>query len=126
MTLRAAKTTRTRINLARKTGVQSNFAKIPLDSIGPCPFRLRDSDVDPEFLQSVKTLGLIEPPTVRIKQGDPVVRYEVVTGSRRIEAARQLGEKEIECKLGAWNDHRSDRYKLVCDATHRVYVTTQS
>ncbi|MFN3699759.1 MAG: ParB/RepB/Spo0J family partition protein, partial [Dictyoglomus sp.] len=67
---------------------------IPIDKIVPNPKQPRET-LNPETLQelieSIKTLGLLQPILVRPK-GE---MYEIVAGERRYHAAKVAGLKEI-------------------------------
>ena len=46
-----------------------------------------------ELADSIKAIGLNTPPTVRLGKKGPVL----ITGRHRLEAARSLGWRQIEC-----------------------------
>ncbi|RLC84239.1 MAG: hypothetical protein DRI93_03250 [Aquificota bacterium] len=72
--------------------------RIPIDKIDPppAPLRLEPSDEEIKALaRSIKTLGLINPITVREK-GD---RYEIIAGHRRFLAAKEAKLKEIDATV---------------------------
>jgi len=47
-----------------------------------------------QLVKSIEQYGIIEPPVVRKLKGD---QYRIIAGRRRIEAARRLGDTEVEC-----------------------------
>lgn len=64
---------------------------IPIDMIEPNPFQPRmtfDQDALTELAESIRTLGLIQPITVRRKSVD---RYQIISGERRFRACRLAG-----------------------------------
>ena len=68
---------------------------IPVDMIEPNPYQPRmsfDDDSLEELADSIRTLGLIQPITVRRKSGD---RYQIISGERRFRACRAIGMAEI-------------------------------
>ncbi len=69
----------------------ADVVRIPTDMIEPNPFQPRMS-FDPEALEeltaSIRTLGLIQPITVR-RTGDR--RYQIISGERRFRACRAAG-----------------------------------
>lgn len=81
-----------------KTPLKQNAAgvqKLPIEKIQPNPFQPRQS-FDPEALQelsnSIRTLGLIQPITVRrVEDGN----YQIVSGERRYKACRLAGMTEV-------------------------------
>lgn len=77
--------------------------KIPLTSISRSSFKIRTDLGDiSELMQSIEEKGIFSPIIVRrIASGTP---FEVVTGSRRLEAARRLGFHEIEAVVAELDD----------------------
>lgn len=77
---------------------------IPVDMIEPNPFQPR-SAFDPESLEeladSIRTLGLIQPITVRKKSAD---RYQIISGERRFRASKLAGLTEIPAYIREAND----------------------
>lgn len=68
---------------------------IPVDMIEPNPFQPRstfDREALEELADSIRTLGLIQPITVRQKSLD---RYQIISGERRFRASRLAGLSEI-------------------------------
>lgn len=64
---------------------------IPIDMIEPNPFQPRmtfDQEALTELAESIRTLGLIQPITVRRKSAD---RYQIISGERRFRACRLAG-----------------------------------
>lgn len=68
---------------------------IPMDMIEPNPFQPRmsfDMEALEELADSIRTLGLIQPITVRKRGSD---RYQIISGERRFRACGIAGLKEI-------------------------------
>lgn len=69
---------------------------LPVDSIYPNPGQPRrvfsQSDLE-ELACSIRELGLLQPLTVRRREG----RWELVAGERRLRAARLAGLEEVPC-----------------------------
>ena len=80
------------------TGNSQNSADImliPVEMIEPNPFQPRmsfDAEALEELADSIRTLGLIQPITVRRKNHD---RYQIISGERRFRACRLAGVDEI-------------------------------
>ena len=80
------------------TGNSQNSADImliPVEMIEPNPFQPRmsfDAEALEELADSIRTLGLIQPITVRRKNHD---RYQIISGERRFRACRLAGMDEI-------------------------------
>ena len=77
---------------------------IPVDMIEPNPFQPRmtfDNDALEELADSIRTLGLIQPVTVRRKSAD---RYQIISGERRFRACRMAGMQEIPAYIRDAND----------------------
>lgn len=88
-------------------GRQENTAdilRIPVDMIEPNPFQPRSS-FDEEALQelaaSIKTLGLIQPITVRRITEN---RYQIISGERRYKACRLAGMSTVPAYIRDAND----------------------
>ena len=77
---------------------------IPVDMIEPNPFQPR-STFDPaameELAESIRTLGLIQPITVRKKSPD---RYQIISGERRFRASRLAGLTEMPAYIRETDD----------------------
>ena len=78
---------------------------LPIDAIYPNPGQPRrvflQSDLE-ELASSIRELGLLQPLTVRRREG----RWELVAGERRLRAARLAGLEEVPC-LSVQTDSQS-------------------
>ena len=82
----------------------SDILRIPVDMIEPNPFQPRmsfDQESLEELAESIKTLGLIQPITVRRKSEG---RYQIISGERRFRACRQAGMDMIPAYIRDTND----------------------
>jgi len=71
---------------------------LPIGEIRPCPLQPRKQFDEAgllELSQSIKSYGILNPLTVRMKGGG----YELVAGERRLRAAKLAGLKEAPCIL---------------------------
>jgi len=82
-------------------GAVTGLRRVSLDAIAPNPHQPR-SVFDPQALQeladSIRTVGLIQPPIVQqvaAEEGTPP-RYQLITGERRWRAARLAGLQHID------------------------------
>lgn len=78
-----------------KQGSSADVLLIPADLIEPNPFQPRmsfDQDALEELAESIRTLGLIQPITVRRKADG---RYQIISGERRFRASRMTGMNMI-------------------------------
>ena len=69
----------------------SDILRVPIDMIEPNPYQPRmsfDQEALDELADSIRTLGLIQPITVRRKEGG---RYQIISGERRFRACQQAG-----------------------------------
>ena len=86
------------------SGNPAAVAGIPLDQIVPNPYQPRE-DFDPEALQelagSIRTLGIIQPLTLR--QTGPT-SYQIISGERRYRAAKAAGLTEVPAYIRQAND----------------------
>ena len=77
---------------------------IPVGMIEPNPFQPRsafDQDAMEELADSIRTLGLIQPITVRKKSND---RYQIISGERRFRASKMAGMNEIPAYIRETDD----------------------
>ena len=77
---------------------------IPVGMIEPNPFQPRsafDQDAMEELADSIRTLGLIQPITVRKKSND---RYQIISGERRFRASKMAGMNEIPAYIRKTDD----------------------
>lgn len=68
------------------------------DELAPNPVQPRkvfDDEALSELSESIKTYGILNPLTVRLRGG----RYELVAGERRLRAAKLAGLREVPCIL---------------------------
>ena len=68
---------------------------IPVEMIEQNPFQPRmsfDSEALDELAESIRSLGLVQPITVRRKAPD---RYQIISGERRFRACKIVGMEEI-------------------------------
>ncbi len=82
----------------------ADILRIPVDIIEPNPFQPRmsfDQEALEELAESIRTLGLIQPITVR-KKGDG--RYQIISGERRFRACRMSGMEMIPAYIRDTND----------------------
>lgn len=86
------------------SGNPAAVAGIPLDQIVPNPYQPRE-DFDPEALQelagSIRTLGIIQPLTLR--QTGPN-SYQIISGERRYRAAKAAGLTEVPAYIRQADD----------------------
>ena len=88
-------------------GLKENTAdilRIPVDMIEPNPFQPRmsfDQTALEELAASIRTLGLIQPVTVR-RMADN--RYQIISGERRYKACRLAGMTTIPAYIRDAND----------------------
>lgn len=71
---------------------------IRIDDISPSPVQPRksfDSEALAELSESIRSYGILNPLTVRLRCG----RYELVAGERRLRAAKLAGLREVPCIL---------------------------
>ena len=85
----------------------SSFIEIPLDNISTNPFQPRlnfnDESLN-ELAASINELGLIQPITVRKISKN---LFQLVSGERRLRAAKLINLKKIPCYIRKINDQES-------------------
>ncbi len=82
----------------------ADILRIPVDMIEPNPFQPRmsfDTTALDELADSIRTLGLIQPITVRRK---PDGRYQIISGERRFRACRLCGMDMIPAYIRDTDD----------------------
>ena len=88
----------------QQSGPNADVLLIPVDMIEPNPFQPRmsfDQDALDELADSIRTLGLIQPITVRRKAEG---RYQIISGERRFRACRLAGMAMIPAYIRDTND----------------------
>ena len=82
----------------------ADVLRIPVDMIEPNPYQPRmnfDQEALEELTESIRTLGLIQPITVRRKAEG---RYQIISGERRFRACRLAGMDMIPAYIREAND----------------------
>ena len=85
--------------LRRRPGVRrGGILYLRADELSPNPVQPRrrfDDEALAELSESIKTYGILNPLTVRLRGG----KYELVAGERRLRAAKLAGLQEVPCIL---------------------------
>ena len=87
-----------------KTASAADILRIPADLIEPNPFQPRmtfGQEALEELADSIRTLGLIQPITVRKTSSG---RYQIISGERRFRASRLTGMEMIPAYIRDTND----------------------
>ena len=82
----------------------SDILRIPVDMIEPNPFQPRmsfDQEALEELADSIRTLGLIQPITVRRKADG---RYQIISGERRFRASQLAGLERVPAYIRQTDD----------------------
>ena len=82
----------------------ADILRIPVDMIEPNPFQPRmnfDQEALEELTESIRTLGLIQPITVRRK---PDGRYQIISGERRFRACQMAGMEMVPAYIRDTDD----------------------
>ena len=82
----------------------SDILRVPVDMIEPNPYQPRmsfDQEALEELADSIRTLGLIQPITVRRKTDG---RYQIISGERRFRACQLSGMDMIPAYIRDTND----------------------
>lgn len=74
------------------------------------PFRVTDDADFAKLAESVRKHGIIEPVSVRVKDG----RYEIIAGQRRVRAAEAAGLRSVPAIVFDADDNEALR--LACDS----------
>ena len=92
------------VNVEQPQQGTADIIRIPVDMIEPNPFQPRmsfDQEALEELAESIRTLGLIQPITVRRKDDG---RYQIISGERRFRASRLSGMDMIPAYIRDTND----------------------
>jgi len=82
----------------------ADIVRIPADMIEPNPFQPRmsfDTEALEELTASIRSLGLIQPITVRKTAGD---KYQIISGERRFRACKAAGMDIIPAYIRSASD----------------------
>jgi len=93
--------------------LSSEVAEIPLDAIEPNPFQPRqdwDAEALEELAASIRTLGIIQPVTLRATGSD---KYQLISGERRFRAARLAGLTAVPAYIRTAGDQEMLEMALV-------------
>lgn len=93
-------------------------AEIKVEKIEANPFQPRSDFQDDalnELADSISEQGIIQPLTVRKLGYD---RYQIISGERRLRAAKMVGLKEVPCFIRVANDEQMLELALI-ENTHR-------
>ena len=92
------------VNVEQPQQGSADILRIPVDFIEPNPFQPRMSfnqEALEELADSIRTLGLIQPITVRRKDDG---RYQIISGERRFRACRLSGMDMVPAYIRDTND----------------------
>lgn len=84
-----------KVNVQAAQKPQADIVKVPIDLVEPNPYQPRMSfDVEAleELAESIRTLGLIQPITVRRKADG---KFQIISGERRFRASRLAGMDSV-------------------------------
>lgn len=93
--------------------LSNNISNIRLEDIETNPFQPRvefDTEELLELAKSIKVHGLIQPITVRSLGGN---KFQLISGERRLRAAKMAGIKEIPCFIRIANDQEMLEMALI-------------
>lgn len=96
---------------------------IPIASIDVVNPRARNRKIFKEIVTSVAELGLKRPITVRRRQVDDELRYDLVCGQGRLEAYQALGQREIPAVVIDVSTEDSAIMSLVENCARRQHRT---
>ena len=92
------------VNTSQPQQGTADILRIPVDMIEPNPFQPRmsfDQETLEELAESIRTLGLIQPITVRRKSDG---RYQIISGERRFRACQMVGMDMIPAYIRDTDD----------------------
>lgn len=89
---------------AKAVEASADILRIPMEMIEPNPFQPRmnfDEEALQELAESIRSLGLIQPITVRKVEGD---KYQIISGERRFRASKIAGMDMIPAYIRDANE----------------------
>lgn len=103
----------TKTKAGNESGMADSISRIPVSAIEANPFQPRthfEEDALRELSESIKTLGLIQPVTVRKLGYD---KYQLISGERRFRASQLAGLTDIPAYIRIANDQAMLEMALV-------------
>ena len=90
-----------------------NISELPIDKIKPSPYQQRkyfDFYSLNRLADSIKKYGVLQPITVRLMNGNS---YELISGERRLRAAKAVGLKTIPAVLMSADEEKSSLMSFI-------------
>ena len=106
------------VNEDKPKAAPADILRIPMDLIEPNPYQPRitfNQEALDELADSIRTLGLIQPITVRKTSSG---RYQIISGERRFRASRQAGMEMIPAYIREANDQGMLEMAIVENIQH--------
>ncbi len=120
------------LRIKKRKNERQSVISVPVGRILPNPAQVRKSFPDLNRLtESIRRYGIIEPLTVRpvpnanpsgSRKKDDAPVYELVSGERRLRAAKIAGIGEVPCVVLALDDRNAAEMSAVTNS-HRVPLT---
>jgi len=93
-----------------------NYIDVPIDAIETNPLQPR-SEFNEESLQelaeSIRRLGIIQPITIKKPEDDNAEKFHLISGERRVKAAKMAGLRTIPAFIRRADDQTMLEYALV-------------
>jgi ParB family transcriptional regulator, chromosome partitioning protein len=106
--------------LGRTSFAQTGTRTVSIDKIVEDPKNERKTFANlEELVESIREVGIVEPPTVFQKEGGT---YQLITGHRRFRAARIAGLQQIEIIVKEPDEERRIRLKSIVSNVQRENV----
>lgn len=107
------------------SAVNSEFTRqLPVDALEDNPLNRFSMAEDEEFLSTMRSMerdGLLE--DIVVTPSGAEGRYRIVSGHRRVLAARRLGRKSVPCKVRQYPDKLSELRALMGANVHRRSIS---
>lgn len=107
------------------SAVNSEFTRqLPVDALEDNPLNRFSMAEDEEFLSTMRSMerdGLLE--DIVVTPSGTEGRYRIVSGHRRVLAARRLGRKSVPCKVRQYPDKLSELRALMGANVHRRSIS---
>lgn len=97
----------------------------PVEDLRPHPKQALvygETVVDDAFVESIKRTGILQMPVVKVDDED--FGFVIISGHRRVEAAKQAGLTRIECEVRSYETPEDEEYDfLIANKTRDKNIT---
>lgn len=88
-----------------------DIINVPVEDLRPHPRQALvygETAVDVAFVESIKRTGILQMPVVKVDEED--YGFVIISGHRRVEAAKQAGLTHVECEVRSYETVEDEEY----------------